>query len=494
MPLDRSMKTQIERNVGRLAMVLAVNRTEQTYWERELMVDILGIQRISCKAGRDCAVPHGRDSDVVVGLVNAYIMQGMPENRTITLNVNELIRLSGLTVGGKMYAQVEESIERLYSVSYKMYDSWWDASRQNFTTSTLDFRIISRLHRTLTTPQPNVGRFTGKSELVLTLSEEIAESIQAGHLRALDPAIYASLTQPLARTVYRTLEEMRAPVGHQPMAQYQVRLMDWGLHLGLFTSTAPHPDKEKERRNQGSAQPNATLPPSKPPTATKVQRSLEPAHENLIAAGYLQEVEYHGRGQSLTVRYHFNDLATMPHPKIVLELTTRGVTPARAVTLAQEFGEEHVAQAVAQFDEIRARGSLKNPGGMLSDLLANPSKYRVSDDVRPELKPAAPKQRPEPRPTVNTAKVTLELPNPAAEWAALTPEAAMTRAKTLLGMLKLDEKDLKVFLQATSSGRLSGVQTYQVVDAVIKCRYAMASQLEVNAELHRQLSALLGEG
>jgi len=469
---SRQVNAQIERNIGRLSMVLAVMRTQQTQWERELTVDVLGIQRISCVAGRAYAVPHGSDADLVVGLVNAYITQGMPEDRTIRLTINELGRLSGLKLGdknqagGRFYAQIDESLKRLYHASYTIKDSWWDAAKQHFVE--VNFRIIDGMTQAETTKERDFGRFTGESELVLTLSKQITRSIEAGHLRALDPHIYSKLSRPLARTLYRTLEEVRAPIGHRPMAQYQVGLMPWGLHLGVLTDNAP-------------------IPPD------KVRRSLEPAHENLIAAGYLRQVEYHGHGQNTTICYHFSDLATLPHPKIVSELTTRGVTPARAVTLAQEFGEERVAQAVAQFDEIRARGSMKNPGGMLSDLLANPSKYRVGDDVRPELKSAVPRLLPEVSPAVSTGKVTVELPNPAAAWSALTPEAAMTRAKTMLGMLKLDEKDLKVFLQATSSGRLSGVQAYQVVDALIKCRYAMANQVEMNAELHRQLSALLDE-
>jgi len=469
MESQERMKAQIERNVARLSMVLTVNRTQETQWNRELTIDVLGTQRISCVAGRGYCVPHGRDSDLVVGLVNAYITQGMPADRTVRLKVNELVRLSGLAhgkhanPGGKIYAQVNDSLNRLFYATYSIKDCWWDAGKEHFVE--VKFRIIDDSTQSQVTTERSFGRFMGESELVLTLSKVITKSIQAGHLRALNPEIHGKLDQPLARTLYRTLEEVRAPLGHTPMSQYQVPLMDWGLHLGVMTS-------------------NAVLAPN------RVRRNLEPAHENLIEAGYLRQVEFDGRGQNMTVRYHFNDLATLPHPKMVAELTTRGVTHPRAVTLAQQYGEARVTEAVKLFEGIRARGPLKNAGGMLSDILANPSKYRVSDDVLPTVKPSVPQRLLPTTITVPDAPV----PDPVDEWATLTPEAAMTRAKTLLGMLKLDDKDLKVFLQATSSGRLSGVQAYQVVDALIKCRYAMASQVEVNAELHRQLAALLGEG
>lgn len=69
-------------------------------------------------------MPHGTDNDVVVGLVNAYVLQGMPEDGAILLTVAELIRLSGLSKNGRIYHELRQSVLRLADTKCDFTKSW----------------------------------------------------------------------------------------------------------------------------------------------------------------------------------------------------------------------------------------------------------------------------------------------------------------------------------------------------------------------------------
>nr|WP_230294179.1 hypothetical protein [Deinococcus sp. 6GRE01] len=69
-----------ELNLNRLMFIVATNRvpTSAVGWEKTVTIDHQGPIHIRCTAGRDNVVPHGIDNDVIVGLVNLYVQQGMP--------------------------------------------------------------------------------------------------------------------------------------------------------------------------------------------------------------------------------------------------------------------------------------------------------------------------------------------------------------------------------------------------------------------------------
>lgn len=353
-----------ELNLNRLMFIVATNRvpTSAVGWEKTVTIDHQGPIHIRCMAGRDNVVPHGIDNDVIVGLVNLYVQQGMPDDGRITVTVSDLLRACGLSKNGRIYREIRESLGRLADTKYDFTKSWYDAEQRAW----LDeegFRLILQ-HRFLTPPQAPSAQFQAETVIQLTLANLLTRSIRAGHLRPLDLDFYASLSQPLIRTLYRLLREQSFSSDGTPALSFTAGLRAWATHLGLHGTRMD-----------------------------LVRRALHPAHDELLRKGFLLDVSYIGRGEAQQVAYRFaKNLLPLPAPDIVGLLAQRGMTMQAATHLAAHHTRTQIEQACASFDAHVQRGyPVKNPGGLLTDILRYPEKYAVTP-VLP--KPARPRPSP----------------------------------------------------------------------------------------------------
>ena len=443
----RMKGTQIERNISRLSLIAAVNRvpTSATAWVRELQIDTLGIQRIECKSGRDQVIPHGTDNDLLVGLINAYVQQGMREDRLVRLSVAELLNLAGLEPCGSNYRATEHGLDRLNSAVFAVYDSWWDNTHHQFTET--KFHIVERYRRTdRYEKQTEIGQFQATNLLEMQLAPEITNSIRSGYLRVLNPEIYHRLKQSLARTLYRTLEEIRTPVGATPVKQYSVLLGDWGSHLGLQSSATD-----------------------------KIRRSLEPAHDNLLETGYLQAVEYQGRGRTQVVVYSFGELAPAASAASIALLTTRGVGHERAITYAQTHSVETLQQAAQKLDDIvaRSRKKVSNPPGLLLDIIEHPEKYPAATGT------------PSKQPQTHQPSLHLHPDEPLAQ--ALSPKERRDTFVKVVAMFKLNGETLKQAALNIEQDKLDAALVSEVQKRLVKLHMEGASHTDKEAALSELL-------
>ncbi|WP_170928356.1 replication initiator protein A [Deinococcus hopiensis] len=380
-----------EINLNRLMFVVAANRVPETAvgWEKSVTIDALGPIRIRCTAGRDNVVPHGIDNDIVVGLVNVYVQQGMPDDGRVTVTVAELLRASGLSKNGRVYREVRESLLRLSDTKYDFSKSWYDAEQQTW----LDeegFRLI--LQYRFLNPQTGDtlrGQFKAETTVQLTLASLLTRSIRAGHLRPLDLAFYSELSQPMVRTLYRLLREQSFGADGRPVHVFSISVRAWAIHLG-------HHDTRIDL----------------------VRRALKPAHAELMGKGFLKDVTYSGRGEAQSVTYEFADnLQPPPDAELVGLLAQRGVTMPAATKLAVQYSRAQIVQACESFDALLRSGyAAKSRGGLLTDMLRSPSKYVPREELLPV-------QRPLPR----AARA-----GPADEEMPATPEARARTAEFLL--------------------------------------------------------------
>lgn len=345
-----------EINLNRLMFVVAANRVPETAvgWEKTVVIDALGPIQVRCIAGRDNVVPHGIDNDIVVGLVNLYVQQGMPEDGRITVTVADLLRASGLSKNGRVYREVRESLLRLSDTKYDLTKSWYDAEQQVW----LDeegFRLILQ-YRFLSprTSDAVQGQFRPETTVQLILAGLLTRSIRAGHLRPLDLGFYAELSQPMVRTLYRLLREQSYGRDGAPVRAFSIGMRAWALHLGHHTTRID-----------------------------LVRRALKPAHDELVSKGFLKDVTYSGRGEAQNVTYEFSDdLQPPPDAELVGLLSQRGVTLPAATKLASQYSRAQVVQACDTFDALLRSGyAPKSRGGMLTDMLRNPGKYLAPENA-----------------------------------------------------------------------------------------------------------------
>lgn len=337
-----------EPNLARLNLVLALNRTELSEWVREISVDTMGTISIQCTAPRHGLVPHGIDNDVLLGLVNAAVLQGLPEDDTVRLSTRELLQLSGITPSARAYKNLQETLRRLQYTAYDLTDSWYDGTKHRW--RTVSFSLISRLGAEDNTKDvSNAGQWRAETLLAIRLDDSLMSNIRAGHLLPLDTEVLSHLRQPMTRNVFRTLSFQCTGASQDSVLAFHVPLSIWATHLGMH-----------ELRSDS------------------VMRALKPAHDELIKVGFLKSVDYTGRGKTRTIRYVFDNIRTVADPETVALLVRYNVSGSRALTLAQSYGAEGVQRAVAVLENL-LQGSYKtkirNRAGLLSDILENPDKY-----------------------------------------------------------------------------------------------------------------------
>ncbi|MDB5046135.1 MAG: hypothetical protein JWQ08_2185 [Deinococcus sp.] len=337
-----------EPNLARLNLVLAPNRTDLYEWTKQLALDALGAIHITCTAPRNSLVPHGVDNDILLGLVNAAVLQGLPEDDTVRVTSRELLRLSGITPSARAYEKLRESLRRLQYTAYDVIDSWYDGSKHRWRTMSFSL-IVKHSAEDNTADVTNIGQWRAQTVLAIKLDDGVIKNIRAGHILPLNFELLAKLTQPLTRNLFRTLSFQRQG-GGQPVLAYSVPLGVWASHLGMHEM---RPDT--------------------------VMRALKPAHEELKATGFLQDVTYQGRGKARVVHYAFGSVdAATPDPEAAALLARYGVSGGRTLLLAQTHGPQAVKRAVGVLEALLRtdyRTKIRNKAGILTDILEQPHKY-----------------------------------------------------------------------------------------------------------------------
>lgn len=401
-----------ERNIARLALALAQNRVPETLqsWEKQLTVDTLGAIHVKCVARADAVVPHGLDNDIIVGLVNAFVEQGLPTTGMLQLSAYRLLTLAGLRVGGRQYSELLESLRRLQGSTFAITESWFDGKQHQWVSE--EFSIISSFARVDSSElAEDIGQLRADTMLEIQLARAITRSVRSGHLRPLDLEFYSQLSQPMVRTLYRSLEERRAPAGKTPSHEYTVTTRVWGEHLGM-----------QDWR------------------LDKVRRALEPAHRELLETQYLIEVIYTGRGEAQQITYRFGKVTAPVDAELVGLLTKSGLNAPTAMKIVQEF-PERIKSTISVFQKIisQLRTPVKNRQGLLIDIIYNPEKYAeyfTDDDIR-KISLSQIENKITKDSNHNSSELMEEdwETKQATDWATLAPEIREKRTFNLLQMI-----------------------------------------------------------
>ncbi len=359
------------RNVARLNPILGLHRVSPklTGWTKLITLDDLGTVELSCDGGKRL-VPHGIDADVMFGLTTAYRLRASPDNPVIELSLKELCDYAGLSPGGKTYRIIQESLERLMHARFHTKNCWAVPERKRTRWETLSFVLVDFVRARDEQEAATAPAFSETTTLQIGLGRVLLASLDAEYTRLVDLQFYAQLGQPLARLMYRTLEELRETTagGH---ASLTFPLLTWAEHLGF--------------RELDPTQTDANIPATRVLRPDKVRRALESAHRDLQKRGYLRGVTYVGRGKAQSLTYTFVATEVVAPPvdmKLVGLLTTRGVTLGRAQELALKYAPDAIHAAVQMFDARRAAGYRpRNRGAVMSDMLTNAGKYAEASPV-----------------------------------------------------------------------------------------------------------------
>ncbi len=336
-----------EINVSQLSLISVQERIPSDFREWTVdHVDELRRYRVVCQALPEYGVPHGTDNDISAALINLFIEQGLPDEGTVTATPYLILQAAGLDTSGRYYDALGVSLKRLLTTNYFISEGWRDHPQRRWTTAS--FRYIDKLEYTSAGGEEQLDP---TSILKIHLPAELARSVRAGYIKALDLAFMQSLKRPPTRALYRLLDARR----YNPedptvrVSSFEVGLMEWAQACKIVSDRP-----------------------------SLVERALKTAHDELIERGFLTAVNFHGRGQKKRIEYVFGTMADPPDPQLVGRLTLIGLTRIRAQQMVQEFGQDFVEDTLDRFAALVAGGyKPRSKAAFFVDLLKNPEKYQV---------------------------------------------------------------------------------------------------------------------
>lgn len=338
-----------ELNFARFGVVSMHSRVDQsiTAWKAEFVINDrhFRVESITPQ-GR----PHGIDTDMLIALETIFVANSCPADNWIHTTAYEVRELMALANNGENYRRIRDSIRRLYFTSVIVgrrtsivgSKTSWD---------NVGVRFLEGLRYRDQHDEGELSALDSDATLSIRLGEQLADSLRMGVTQVLDGQLLLQLEQPPARALYRTLQAHRRIDGQDAflLKEMTVSLEEWRKAVGLTTSRID-----------------------------LTRRALKAAHDELLAVGYLQEVHFAGRGQNATVHYRFAELDA-PDPALVVMLRQVGVSVARASALAAKY-PERVEAALKFLSAQQQSRAVRNPGGLVADLLEHPEKYELAPE------------------------------------------------------------------------------------------------------------------
>ncbi len=220
-------------------------------------------------------LPGTFDQDVYIELLHRYHEAGFPNDGVVSFTLHAFLRSIGRRVDGRTYEQLRAALTRLERTILESSGVYVAASEGQplegrFTilssVSIARRRLAEReqftLFPVLTASEPGDAR--------VTIGPVIRANIAAGHTVTLSAIHYLSLTNPVARRLYRLLEVAR----EEGMVTWRVPLASLAEQLPLTQRYPSH-----------------------------LQRVLQPAHEMLLAAGLLRDATFRQLNRDWLVDY-----------------------------------------------------------------------------------------------------------------------------------------------------------------------------------------------
>lgn len=227
-------------------------------------------------------LPTATDDDVILGLIRLTMDDGF-RSRKVYFTRYELLRALQWSTEGRSYTRLVKSLDRLSGVRIRASNAFYDNSSKSYQTK--NFGIIDAYelndHRAVRKrparrpaareATPETDEDSGKSFFLW--SEMLFNSFRSGFIKKLDLDLYFSLRSSVARRLYRYLDKhfYFRPVVERPLMFLAFEKLGISRNYKYVSS---------------------------------VKQQLEPAAEELLAAGYLSSFEFNGRGEGATVRFH----------------------------------------------------------------------------------------------------------------------------------------------------------------------------------------------
>jgi plasmid replication initiation protein len=310
------------------------------------------------RAAHGRGLPGRYDQDVYVALMQLIDAKGLPADGWVSFSVYELVELMGKRHSGREYGQVRESLQRLATTSVESKNAFYHKGRKAYISDT--FSLLTDVK--LAEYEGIAGERKDRNRV--HLSQYFVDSYRANYLKHIDAGFYFSLSSPIAKRLYRLVDKKRS--GRR----------SWEVELFSLKSRIPLSDYKY---------------------VSKVKEKLAPAHEELIAEGFLKDVSYRKNdgGQEyavyeITEDFHARRAAVASRSLSTEELFC--VQRVQAEGMMRETAEELVAtygvvRVMHYVEALPRQKNIRNPAGWLRKAIENnyqldmpPALFNASQD------------------------------------------------------------------------------------------------------------------
>jgi hypothetical protein len=291
-------------------------------------------------ASRDYDLPGAFDQDVFVALHRLLQRRGgMPPDGKVRFSLYELIEIMGKPKKGQSYQDVRDSLVRMASTTIHSKNALYRGDTESYENETFS---LWRVH--FSANRDKRGR--GTEHHTLTFDEIVRRSFEANYLKALDTDFYFSLASPMARRLYRLVDQKRG------------EKLSWSVSLGRL-------------RQLVSMAPVYKYP-------SQIKQALKPAHRELLKKGFLKEAAFSDDGTP-SARYRIAadfartrsslELPQTPLRTVAVQkLVQSGAWENVANVLVDRFGPEHCLHYV---EALAVQKGVENPGAWLKSYIEN---------------------------------------------------------------------------------------------------------------------------
>ena len=331
-------------------------------------------------------LPTASDDEVLLGLLKLTVNDGF-QSEKVYFTRYELLQILRWTTEGRSYSRLQKALDRLSGVRIKATNAFYDNESKSH--STKNFGIIDAY-------EINDGRDLATKKSFFIWSAEIFKSFQAGFIKKLDLDFYQKLSSAIAKRLYRYLDKN---------FWYRSKLT-----INLFTLAH---EKIGVSRNYKFT--------------SSIRQQIDPALEELKAAGFVQSYEYHGKGKGTEIvisaglnkprchvgsesgavqgsileservpEFRKTNFTSKSLPKVVDSkeisvqdltqiLIDRGLSSVQAQRIALDSGpqrRQRIRAIVEYFDEMmKSQGAnIKSPVGFLYRAVSQPEKFVLPSD------------------------------------------------------------------------------------------------------------------
>jgi hypothetical protein len=292
------------------------------------------------------------DQDVYMA-INALLQErgGMPADGKVSFTIYELVRILDLPENGQNYARIRESILRMGKTLIDAENAFYRKDKLSYES---EHFIIWRVHF-----EANADLYGRASERhTLRFDEVLVRSHRSGYIKQLDVNYYLSLAGTHAKSLYRLIDHRRGDG------------LEWTVGI-------------KRLKDLLGMAPSYRYP-------SKIKEKLQPAHEELIDKGFLQEVRYPEKD---TVTYEVSDSFVSARGQLdrawsaeenrtIRTLIRNSVWPNMAKKLVSERGVEKCAFYVRA---LPYQKSIRDSGAWLKWAIEEDLDIAVPEDDQPML-------------------------------------------------------------------------------------------------------------